>query len=81
MSEEDWDISEWECFEKDVVSISVNGEALKQKKNLDLTKITDVWTQSVICYYLWLHFGREIPHNDLADFFTCTDQIREWICL
>lgn len=35
MSEEDWDISEWECFEKNVASISINAEALKQKMNLE----------------------------------------------
>jgi len=33
MSEEDWNVSEWECFEKEVAS--VNNEALKQKMTLE----------------------------------------------
>jgi hypothetical protein len=41
----------------------------------DLTHITDIWTQAVVYYYIWLEFGIEVPHNDFANFFTNTDQI------
>lgn len=45
----------------------------------DLTHITDVWTQAVIYYYIWLEFGVEVPHNDFANFFAGTDQIMELV--
>jgi hypothetical protein len=45
----------------------------------DLTHITDVWTQAVVYYYIWLEFGVEVPHNDFANFFTNTDQIMELV--
>lgn len=45
------------------------------KKSVDLTHITDIWTQSVIYYYIWIFFGVEVLHNDFADFFESTDQI------
>lgn len=41
----------------------------------DLKGITDVWTQAVVYYYIWLEFGIEVPHNDFANFFTNTSQI------
>jgi hypothetical protein len=45
----------------------------KQLCNLDY--ITDIWTQSVIYYYIWIRFGIEVPHNDFSDFFSNTKQI------
>jgi hypothetical protein len=50
-------------------------DAVNMHQSLDLTHITDVWTQAVIYYYIWLEFGIEVPHNDFADFFTNTSQI------
>jgi len=49
------------------------------KKSEDLTHITDIWTQSVIYYYIWIKFNIEVPHNDFADFFTNTNQIKELV--
>jgi hypothetical protein len=49
------------------------------KWSTDLTHITNVWTQAVIYYYIWLKFNIEVPHNDFADFFTSTDQIRDLV--
>ena len=49
------------------------------KESEDLTHITDIWTQGVIYYYIWLKFNIEVPHNDFADFFTNTDQIKELV--
>jgi hypothetical protein len=49
------------------------------KAQSDLTHITDVWTQAVVYYYIWLEFGVEVPHNDFANFFTNTDQIMELV--
>ena len=48
---------------------------VKNKKSAELTTITDIWTQSVVYYYIWLEFGVEVPHNDYSDWFTNTDDI------
>jgi hypothetical protein len=45
----------------------------------DLTHITDLWTQAVVYYYIWVKYNVEVPHNDYADFFTNTDQVRRLI--
>ena len=45
----------------------------------DLSHITDIWTQAVLYYYIWIKYGVEVPHNDFADFFSNTDQICELI--
>lgn len=49
------------------------------KKSLDLTHITDIWTQAVIYYYIWLKFNIEVPHYDFSNFFTNTDQLIELV--
>lgn len=41
----------------------------------DLTHITDVWTQAVIYYYIWLWRNVEVPHNDYSNWFTNTKDI------
>ena len=48
---------------------------IKNKELVDLTAITDVWTQSVIYYYIWLEFNVEVPHNDYSNWFTNTKEI------
>lgn len=45
------------------------------KTSEDLTHITDVWTQAVIYYYIWLKYGVEVPHNDYSNWFTNTADI------
>ena len=52
---------------------------VNMKVRSDLTYITDVWTQAVVYYYIWVEFGVEVPHNDFANFFTNTDQIMELV--
>lgn len=52
---------------------------IKQQTSQDLTSITDIWTQSVIYYFIWLNFGVEVPHNDYADFFKTTEEICSWL--
>lgn len=37
--------------------------------------ITDLWTQAVVNYYIWLKYGVEVPANDYSDWFTDTKQI------
>lgn len=54
-------------------------EAVSTKHTKDLSHITDIWTQAVLYYFIWLKYKIEVPHNDFADFFTSTDQIQELI--
>jgi len=54
-------------------------ETIKSSDNLDLTDIRDVWTQAVIYYFIWLEFGKEVPHNDFENFFNDVGQIRTWL--
>lgn len=53
--------------------------SINNKKLIDLTSITDTWTQAVIYYYIWLEFGVEVPHNDFKDFFKNTKEIILWL--
>lgn len=62
-----------------VIQAKKTVDSIAQKKNLDLTHITDIWTQSVVYYFIWLHFGIEVPHNQFPDFFANTDDIRSWL--
>jgi hypothetical protein len=52
---------------------------VKKNNSMDLTMITDVWAQAVIYYYIWLEFGKEVPHNDYANFFKNVDEITQWL--
>ena len=54
-------------------------QAIKNNSNLKLDHISDIWNQSVLYYFLWLEFGQEVPHNDYADFFKDTNQIKQWL--
>lgn len=54
-------------------------EKIKHKEGLDLTHITDVWTQAVIYYYIWTEFDKEVPHNDFENFFSDVSQITQWL--
>lgn len=55
----------------------------KVKNNIDqnLDHIDNLWAQAVLYYFLWTEFGQEVPHNDYADFFLTTGQIRKWLKL
>lgn len=41
----------------------------------DLTHITDIWTQAIVYYYIWLRYKIEVPHNDYSNWFTNTEDI------
>lgn len=53
--------------------------AVKHNINQDLSDITDLWTQAVVYYFIWLEFAVEVPHNDYAVFFSNTEQIKKLI--
>lgn len=48
---------------------------IKNKNYSDLTHISDVWTQSIIYYYIWLEYNFEVPHNDYSKWFTNIKEI------
>jgi hypothetical protein len=43
--------------------------------NMDISDVSDLYTQAVVYYYIWLKFKFEIPHNDYAKWFTNTKEI------
>lgn len=51
------------------------------KNNVDrnLNDVTDLWTQAVTYYFIWVEFGKEVPHNDYANFFSSTAEIKQWL--
>ena len=55
--------------------------SLKNNINQDLSDITDAWEQAVIYYFIWLEFKQEVPHNDFANFFKNTNEIKQWLTL
>jgi hypothetical protein len=52
---------------------------IKQGINQDLSNVTDLWTQAIIYYFIWLNFEQEVPHNDYAEFFKNTAEIQAWL--
>jgi hypothetical protein len=48
---------------------------VKNKVETNIEHITDIWTQSIIYYYIWLEFNFEVPHNDYSKWFTNTKDI------
>jgi hypothetical protein len=49
--------------------------SVKNNLDSDIRHIEDVWTQSVIYYYIWLEYNFEVPHNDYSKWFTNTKEI------
>ncbi len=45
------------------------------KQSEDISHITDIWTQAVVYYYIWLWYKFEVPHNDYSNWFTNTSEI------
>lgn len=56
-------------------------ESIKNNVDVNLDHISTVWDQAVLYYFLWITFGREVPHNDYADFFSSTSAVRKWLGL
>jgi hypothetical protein len=52
---------------------------VKENQSVDLSTITDIWTQAVVYYYIWLEFNKEVPHNDYKNWFDNTSQICAWL--
>ena len=49
--------------------------AVSEQKNKNLSNITDLWTQAIVDYSIWLKFGFEVPHNDYSNWFENTNEI------
>jgi hypothetical protein len=50
-------------------------QQITQDTHVDLSSITDVWTQSIVYYFIWLKYNFEIPHNDYSNWFTNTKDL------
>jgi hypothetical protein len=48
---------------------------IKNKTSYSLDNVTDLFTQAVIYYFIWLEFGVEVPHNIYSNWFTNTEEI------
>lgn len=53
--------------------------AINFNQPYNLSGITDIWTQAVVYYYIWITFGVEVPHNDFSDFFSDINQIAKLV--
>lgn len=54
-------------------------QCVKNRQEVDLTHITDLWQQAVVNYYVLLDFGVTVPANTYANWFQNTKQIWEMI--
>jgi hypothetical protein len=52
---------------------------VKLKRYQSLDYVTDIWTQAVVYYYIWITFGVEVPHNNFSNFFKDTSQIMDLV--
>jgi hypothetical protein len=50
-------------------------EAVKTNCHITISQYQDIWTQSVVNYYIWLEYQFEVPANDYANWFTNTNEI------
>lgn len=58
-----------------IAPIETSQQIIKHVKNKtfqNLSHITDLWTQAVLYYFIFLEFGVEVPHNDYSNWFTNT---------
>jgi hypothetical protein len=54
-------------------------ECINSDENFLLSHITDLWTQAVVYYYIWLTYKIEVEHHTMPEFFNDTNQIRGWL--
>jgi len=70
----DWQAANAKYFDTVRTATQIMSD-IKTNTISDLTHITDVWTQAVVYYYIWITFGFEVPHNDYSEWFTNTKDI------
>lgn len=52
-------------------------EAVDRRNSMDLSSVTDLWTQAVINYFIWLKYQIVVPANTYADWFRDTLEIND----
>jgi hypothetical protein len=71
--------TEWHCANYEYLDpVAVAQQVINDVKNnleSDISHIENIWTQSIIYYYIWLEFDFEVPHNDYSNWFTNTKEI------
>jgi len=54
-------------------------KSIAERQNMNLESTNDLWTQAVVNYFIWLHYGFEVPANDYSNWFTSTEQIAKML--
>jgi hypothetical protein len=49
-------------------------DAVKNQQEIPINT-TDLWTQAILYYYIWIEYNFEVPHNNYSDWFTNTKDI------
>lgn len=63
-------------YNKQYVEPLIQSHNILKNLNQSLTlDITDIWTQAVLYYYIWLKYNIVVPHNDYSNWFTSTNDI------
>ena len=65
----------WEANKQYFLPITLAGQFV----NGDNLTITDIWTQAIVYYQIWCQYGIEVPHNELADFFSSQQHYQDWL--
>jgi hypothetical protein len=50
-------------------------KAVEKNQSVDISNITDLWTQAILYFNIWVKYQVEVPHNDYSNWFTSTDKI------
>lgn len=73
-----WRIANSKYIDPVITALKVLSNVVSNQPE-NLSHITDIWTQSVIYYYIWVRFQIEVPHNEFANFFADTREIRKLV--
>ena len=74
----DWRKSNAKYFDTVILADRIVRDVVTNQAT-DLSDVNDIWTQSVIYYYIWLRFKVEVPHNDYSNWFTNTKDIAKML--
>lgn len=50
-------------------------KSIASRQAMNLTDVTDIWTQAIVYYFIFNQYHFEVPHNDYSNWFTNTMDI------
>lgn len=68
-----------EPYIKPVLQAQEAMDYLDRGENFSLDHITDLWTQAIVNYYIWLKYKVEVKHHKLVEFFKNTSEIQAFL--